>query len=188
MLSQAGEQFCLIGGLAVQRWGEPRVTRDVDLTLLYPFSQEAAAADLLFSAFKPRIAGARDFALRNPVLLLWAGDGIGIDVALGSLPFEARCVRWASVWEIAPGVVLRICSTEDLLVLKAFAGQPRAALVGEAIGYQGGFVYDASKPDGTHKKLLDTSRLVALGWQPRIGLHEGVTSTYRDFLACGAAA
>ena len=117
MLSQAGEQFCLIGGLAVQRWGEPGVTRDIDLTLLCPFGHEAAAADLLFSALTPRIAGARDFAFRNPVLLLWAGDGIVIDVALGSLPFEARCVRRASDWEIAPGVALRICSAEDLVVL-----------------------------------------------------------------------
>ncbi len=68
------------------------------------------------------------------------------------------------------------------------SSRPWAALVGETIGYQGGFVYDASKPDGTHRKLLDTSRLAALGWQPRIGLHEGIAITYRDFLARRAAA
>lgn len=133
MLSQAREQFCLIGGLAVQRWGEPRVTRDVDLTLLCPFGHEATAADLLLSAFAPRMADAREFAFRSRVLLLWGGDGIGIDVALGSLPFEERCVRRASDWEIAPGVVLRTCSAEDLVVLKAFAGRPRDWLDLEAV-------------------------------------------------------
>ena len=133
MLTQARERFCLIGGLAVQRWGEPRVTRDVDLTLLCPFGHEAAAADLLLSEFKPRMADARQFAFRNRVLLLQAGDGIGIDVALGSLPFEARCVQRASDWEIAPGVVLRTCSAEDLVVLKAFAGRPRDWIDLEAV-------------------------------------------------------
>lgn len=63
-----------------------------------------------------------------------------------------------------------------------------AARVGEAVGYAGGFIYDASKPDGTPRKLLDTSRLAALGWQPRIGLREGIVLAYRDFLARGAAA
>ncbi|OGA68030.1 MAG: hypothetical protein A3G81_20465 [Betaproteobacteria bacterium RIFCSPLOWO2_12_FULL_65_14] len=42
-LVQAGERFCFIGALALQRWGEPRATRDVDLTLLCPFGAEAAA-------------------------------------------------------------------------------------------------------------------------------------------------
>lgn len=133
MLTQAREQFCLIGGLAVQRWGEPRVTRDVDVTLLCPFGHEAAAADLLLSEFKPRMADARQFAFRNRVLLLQAGAGIGIDVALGSLAFEERCVRRASDWEIAPGTVLRMCSAEDLVVLKAFAGRPRDWLDLEAV-------------------------------------------------------
>lgn len=63
-----------------------------------------------------------------------------------------------------------------------------AALVGEAVGYEGRFIYDASKPDGTPRKLLDTSRLAALGWQPQIGLREGITLAYRDFLAREAAA
>ena len=60
-LVQAGERFCFIGALALQRWGEPRATRDVDLTLLCPFG----------------------------------------------------------------GGALRICSAEDLVVLKAFAARPR---------------------------------------------------------------
>ena len=58
-----------------------------------------------------------------------------------------------------------------------------AALVAEVLGYRGEFVYDASKPDGTPRKLLDSSRLQALGWQPRTGLREGIALAYRDFLA-----
>lgn len=124
-LDENGEHYCLIGGLALQRWGEPRVTRDVDLTLLCPFGNEAMAVDRLLSAFQPRIEGARALALQRRVLLLWSAAGIGLDVALGGLPFEEQCIRRASDWELAPGIVLHTCSAEDLIILKAFAGRPR---------------------------------------------------------------
>lgn len=117
------ERYCLIGAIALQRWGEPRATRDVDITLLCPFGAEASAADRLLSRFKPRIDGAREFALQRRVLLLWGGDAIGVDIAFGALPFEERCVERASDWELSPGIVLHTCSAEDLVVLKAFASR-----------------------------------------------------------------
>lgn len=117
------ERFCVIGAIALQRWGEPRATRDVDITLLCPFGSEASAVDRLLSRFKPRIEQAREFAIERRVLLLWAGDGIGLDIAFGALPFEERCVARASDWELAPGIVLHTCSAEDLVVLKTFAGR-----------------------------------------------------------------
>jgi GDP-L-fucose synthase len=58
-----------------------------------------------------------------------------------------------------------------------------AELVAEVVGYQGRFVHDTSKPDGTPRKLLDVSMLKALGWTPRIGLREGIAEAYQDFLA-----
>jgi GDP-L-fucose synthase len=57
-----------------------------------------------------------------------------------------------------------------------------AALVAEVLGYRGDFVYDASKPDGTPRKLLDISRIKALGWRPRTGLRAGIAAAYQDFL------
>ncbi len=53
-----------------------------------------------------------------------------------------------------------------------------AALVADVVGYSGSLEWDTSKPDGTPRKLLDVSRITALGWSPRIGLHDGVASTY----------
>ena len=122
-LVSRGRRFCLIGGLALQRWGEQRVTRDVDVTLLCPFGEEAAAADFLLSEFAARIEGARELALQRRVLLLRSRGGVGIDVALGGLPFEERCVSRASDWTLSPEATLRTCSAEDLVVLKAFAGR-----------------------------------------------------------------
>jgi GDP-L-fucose synthase len=57
-----------------------------------------------------------------------------------------------------------------------------AELVTRTVGFTGELSYDASKPDGTPRKLLDVSRLGALGWRSRISLEEGVRATYRWFL------
>ena len=57
-----------------------------------------------------------------------------------------------------------------------------AELVRDITGYQGDVVNDASKPDGTPRKLLDVSRLHALGWQAKIPLRDGIASTYQWFL------
>jgi GDP-L-fucose synthase len=57
-----------------------------------------------------------------------------------------------------------------------------AQLIAEAVGYQGRLVFDASKPDGTPRKLLDNSHLRALGWTARMTLIEGVASTYAQFV------
>ena len=56
-------------------------------------------------------------------------------------------------------------------------------MVAEVVGYKGQIVWDKSKPDGTPRKLLDTTRLNQLGWKPGIPLKEGLTLTYQAFLA-----
>lgn len=58
-----------------------------------------------------------------------------------------------------------------------------AHLVGEAVGYQGDIVFNASMPDGTPRKLLDVTKLAAQGWQYSISLQEGINAVYRDFLS-----
>jgi GDP-L-fucose synthase len=55
-------------------------------------------------------------------------------------------------------------------------------MVAEATGYKGRVSWDESMPDGTPRKLLDVSRMSALGWKARIGLREGIAATYRSFL------
>ena len=56
-----------------------------------------------------------------------------------------------------------------------------AALVADVVGYSGEVEWDAAKPDGTPRKLLDVSRISALGWEPQIGLAEGIGSTYEMY-------
>ncbi|HDK38231.1 MAG TPA: GDP-L-fucose synthase [Thiolapillus brandeum] len=57
-----------------------------------------------------------------------------------------------------------------------------AEILQQVIGFKGKLEFDATKPDGTPRKLLDVSRLESLGWQARIGLEEGLAATYQWFL------
>jgi GDP-L-fucose synthase len=63
-----------------------------------------------------------------------------------------------------------------------------AKLVAEIVGYQGRLVFDTSRPDGVPRKLLDSSKLNAMGWRARTPLREGLARTYEAFLAGAAAA
>ena len=126
-------RFCFIGALAVQRWGEPRLTQDVDLTLVTGFGTEADYVENLLRGFRGRIPAAKEFALEKRVLLLESSEAIPIDVALGALPLEERIVERASPYVIQESVGLTMCSAEDLVVLKVFAGRAKDWLDVEGI-------------------------------------------------------
>ncbi len=120
-----GWKFCFIGGIAVQRWGNPRFTADVDLTLLTGYGSEERFVEEVLEHLDPRRPDARPFAIRNRVLLARTRHGVDVDIALGALPFEERSVERASTWSLADGSELLTCSAEDLIVHKVFAGRDR---------------------------------------------------------------
>jgi GDP-L-fucose synthase len=71
----------------------------------------------------------------------------------------------------------------DAMIMNVGAGQDiaiaeLAALVAEVVGYRGGMHWDRAKPDGMPRKLMDSSRIVALGWKPATALAEGLRRTY----------
>ena len=116
---------CLIGGMAVQRWGQPRFTQDVDLTILAPFGSEEPVIDALLQRFSARGPGAKQHALDHRVLLLVASNGVGIDVSLAALPFEEEVLARASQWTRVEEVWLETCSAEDLVIYKLVAARPQ---------------------------------------------------------------
>jgi GDP-L-fucose synthase len=72
---------------------------------------------------------------------------------------------------------INIGTGEDLAI------RDLAVTIGEVIGYRGRIAFDTSKPDGTPRKLMDVRRMQCLGWRPQVGLRDGLTLAYRDFLA-----
>ena len=125
LFERHGWKFCFIGGIAVQRWGNPRFTVDVDLTLLTGYGSEERFVDAILEHLAARRPDGRQFALLHRVLLARTRRGVDVDVALGALPFEERSVQRASAWSLGDGTELLTCSAEDLIVHKVFAGRDR---------------------------------------------------------------
>lgn len=73
------------------------------------------------------------------------------------------------------GEFINVGTGEELPIRKL------AQKVASVVGYEGEIRWDASKPNGTPRKLMDSSRLLALGWKPRVGLDEGIKAAYADF-------
>lgn len=115
---------CIIGGIAVHRWGRPRATKDVDLTLLTGFGGEERFLDRLLTRYRLRDGYSREFVLVNRVLLLADERGVAVDLSLGAIPFEERSITRSSLWRSPEGHELRTCGAEDLLVHKSYAARP----------------------------------------------------------------
>jgi GDP-L-fucose synthase len=72
--------------------------------------------------------------------------------------------------------LINVGSGEDLTI------RDLAETVAKVVGYQGSFVQDISKPDGTMRKIMDISRIKALGWKPVIDLKTGIALSYQHYL------
>jgi predicted nucleotidyltransferase len=119
-------KFCFIGGIALQAWGENRVTQDVDVSLFTGFQNEAEKVDKLLQLFPARISDARNFALNTSrVLLLKSSSNIGIDVSLAGMPFELDIIERSVEFTFIDDIRLRICNANDLILMKAFAGRDK---------------------------------------------------------------
>jgi GDP-L-fucose synthase len=81
--------------------------------------------------------------------------------------------------------IMRARTTHDLYNIGCdydLAISEIAALVAQVVGFEGKIIYDATKPNGTMRKLLDSSRMRSLGWAPKIDVESGLRVAYRDFL------
>jgi GDP-L-fucose synthase len=72
--------------------------------------------------------------------------------------------------------IINVGTQDDLTISEL------AELISSVVGFHGTIRYDATKPDGTPRKLLDTSKIRALGWTPTIALRDGIEQTYRWYL------
>lgn len=170
-----GWKFCFIGAIAVQRWGEPRLTRDADLSVFTGIGEEPDYIDQLVARFAGRIDNARDFALQHRVLLLRAANGVPIDISLGALEFEEQAAANATLEEIAPGAWLRIASPSALIVFKTFADRPQDWIDVEGVIARSAPLIDWPTVDAQLRVLLDLkgddvplTRLLAL--RERLGV------------------
>ena len=132
----------------------------------HPQNSHAAAA-LLRRIHEARVNGVRR-------VTVW-GTGTPRREFLHVDDLAQACIFLMKTWSDPDPI--NIGSGQEVTIAKL------ARLVAEAVGWTGEFVFDTTKPDGTPRKLLDTSRLTGLGWTAAIPLREGLADAYRDFVA-----
>lgn len=120
-----GWDFFFIGGLVVGVWGEPRLTQDIDLTIFTNLRNEESFISTLLTRYSPKFSDANDFALTNRVLPLFTKSGIGIDVTLGGLSDISEALERSSYQQFSEDISLKVCSANDLIILKTVAARPR---------------------------------------------------------------
>ena len=125
--------FCMIGGLVVRRWGEVRVTEDVDITLLTGWENEESYLETLLGSYRFNGGMTMRQAVEGRVAFLLDPNGVEVDIALGGTPFEARSIQRSTLWDTGEAATLRTCSAEDLLVHKCFAARPQDWLDVESV-------------------------------------------------------
>lgn len=114
-----------------------------------------------------------DAKIKNEVVHLW-GDGSAKREFL-HVDDLARAVGFL-IQNYDSDEAINIGTGKDISILEL------ANLISDIVGYEGSINWDKSKPNGTPRKLLDTSKINSLGWNPKISLTEGITTTYEWFL------
>lgn len=120
-----GWDFYFVGGLAVQVWGEPRLTRDIDLHVFTNFEDEEGLISKITSKHQPKFSDGLQFALTERVLPVTSPNGITIDVILTGFADLSESLARASYQQFTKDVSLKICSADDLVILKTVAGRSR---------------------------------------------------------------
>lgn len=116
--------YMIFGGYAVLHWGEPRVTRDIDVKLLLDGPSLEALVPRLIREFPSRTPNPLAFVTELGVLPVNDSDGTPIDVVVGSLPLEREAVERAIPLTIGSHTV-RLCAAEDLILHKLVSDRPR---------------------------------------------------------------
>lgn len=116
--------YAIIGGLAVQHWGEPRLTVDLDVTVSVPAERTETFVRGVTARFVPRVEHPQAFARDTRVIPIRASNGCPVDISLAIPGYEDLVMARVVEYEVEPGRRLRFCSAEDLVIHKAVAGRP----------------------------------------------------------------
>lgn len=161
--AEAGVPSAVIGGLAVSAWGEPRLTRDADLKVLARRDEREHILELL-ADLTPLHADPDEALRRQGLAFFQDAEGTRIDVMLAETSFDEAAIGRARTVEIQPGLAVRVCSAEDLIVYKLVSTRMRDHLDVEGIvRRQGAALDDRYVEQWLHQfeVALDDSTLLA---------------------------
>lgn len=124
-LNQSGIPSIVIGGVAVATWGEPRVTRDVDLKVLVERDEADRLLLVLGADYASLLPEPRQLLQRQAMLFVQDEAGTRLDLLLADTPYDVAAIQRGRTIEIQPGVMVRLCSPEDLVIYKLISTRAR---------------------------------------------------------------
>ncbi|MFN2489093.1 MAG: nucleotidyltransferase [Actinomycetota bacterium] len=123
-LERAGVPYMVIGGLANLAWGEPRTTMDVDITVDTAGTGIAGILELAKELGSLLAENPEEVAERGRLVPIRTAEGVRVDMALATLPFELDAIARARVIDLE-GVEIPVCVPEDLIVMKSVSRRAR---------------------------------------------------------------
>jgi hypothetical protein len=115
----------VIGGVAVAIWGEPRVTRDVDLKVLLGREEAERLLTVLTPHYVPLLPDPLRALREQALLFIQDAAGTRLDLLLADTPYDVQAIRRARGAEVEPGATISVCSPEDLVIYKLVSTRMR---------------------------------------------------------------
>ena len=163
-LSGARIASITIGGVAVAVWGEPRVTRDVDLKILLNRSEADQLLDLLTSQYLILSSDPAENLRKQGLIFVRDALGTRLDLLLADTPYDVLAIQRGKHIEVQPGVKIRVCSPEDLIIYKMISTRLRDHEDAKSVIYRQGELLDDEYVVNwlqQFEQALDDSTLVA---------------------------
>ncbi len=154
----------VIGGVAIAAWGEPRVTRDVDLKILMGRQDADRLMHILSKNYTALIADPGEALRKRGMLFMQDTLGTRLDLLLAETPFDQVAIQRGLEFEIEPGTFFRVCSPEDLIIYKLISTRLRDHEDASGVLRRQGGALDDRYVIGwleQFEKALDDSTLVA---------------------------
>jgi hypothetical protein len=162
-LSDAGISSIVIGGVAVAAWGEPRVTRDVDLKVQLGRDDAERLLAALAPDYVSLLPDSRKALRQQAMVFVQDAAGTRLDLLLADTPYDALAIQRGRHVELQPGVTIRVCRPEDLVIYKLISTRLRDHEDAQGIvRRQGSNLDDEYVLDWLHQfeQALDDSTLV----------------------------
>jgi hypothetical protein len=124
-LNKAGIPSIVIGGLAVAAWGEPRVTRDVDLKIHLNRQDADRLLEIISNDFHLLAENPQETLRKQALIFIKDQQGTRLDLLLADTPFDVKAIQRGQDIEIHPGLKIHLCSPEDLIIYKLISTRLR---------------------------------------------------------------
>ncbi|MCX6031004.1 MAG: hypothetical protein NT169_17115 [Chloroflexi bacterium] len=124
-LGDAGIASAAIGGIAIGAWGEPRVTRDADLKVMLGREDADRLLYLLAPDYVSLLSDPRQTLRKQAMVFVQDAAGTRLDLLLADTPYDVVAIQRGRDVEVQPGITLRLCSPEDLVIYKLISTRLR---------------------------------------------------------------